>query len=373
MAIQNRRGAYTDFDPSRMLPGEYAIVLSGDPSDEDGYAVYMCFASGVVKRLVLSEQMEAAIDAIMDDLQYDSVPTAGSPNLLTSGTIKTALDGKQNTLTFDSTPTANSNNPVTSAGIKTALDNIMSSLQYDAVPTDDSQKLVKSGGIKTALDEKQDTLTFDNIPTASSNNPVKSGGVYSDIEAIMSVIADPLDTISYSKGDYVTYNKKLYRANQDVDCSSYPAPMIIPYYWDVVTVEDALASTKESILYLFGPAYNSNSTYDVGDCVCTNGNGYRCTTAITTPEAWNSAHWTTTNVYNEISALIKNLGTGFVLNKQYAVGDYCLYGFPKQSLYRCVTAYAGYWDASKWERTTITDELKTKQGATVVGTSLIIS
>lgn len=190
--------------------------------------------------------------------------------------------------------------------------------------------------------------------------------------SLMSVIADPLDTITYSEGDYVTYNKKLYRANQEVDCSSYPAPMIIPFYWDEVTVIDALDSMKESFMYLFGPAYNSSNTYEIGDCVFTNGHGYRCTTAITTPEAWNSAHWTTTNVYNEISALIKNIGIGFVLNKQYEVGDYCLYGFPKQSLYRCITAYAGYWDASKWEQTTITDEIKSKQVATVVGTCLII-
>ena len=94
MAIQNRRGAYTNFDPTKMLPGEYAVVLSGDPSDNSGYAIYMCFASGVVKRLVFSEQLE------------------------------NGLDGKQDELTFDSTPTANSTNPVTSSGIKAALESI---------------------------------------------------------------------------------------------------------------------------------------------------------------------------------------------------------------------------------------------------------
>ena len=53
MAIQNRRGAYTDFDPSKMLPGEYAVVLSDDPNGNEGYAIYMCFSSGTVKRIVL--------------------------------------------------------------------------------------------------------------------------------------------------------------------------------------------------------------------------------------------------------------------------------------------------------------------------------
>ena len=39
MAIQNRRGAYADFDPSKLKPGEYAIVQSGDPSTTEGDAI----------------------------------------------------------------------------------------------------------------------------------------------------------------------------------------------------------------------------------------------------------------------------------------------------------------------------------------------
>ena len=121
MAIQNRRGAYTNFDPTKMVPGEYAIVLSGDPSDNDGYAIYMCFESGVVRRLVFADQLEDALELKQDELTFDSTPTSGSGNPVTSGGIYTALAAKQNNLTFDSTPTANSNNPVTSGGIKTAL------------------------------------------------------------------------------------------------------------------------------------------------------------------------------------------------------------------------------------------------------------
>ena len=53
---------------------------------------------------------EAAIGGLGEDL-------AGL-----SGEVVTALDNKQNKLTFDTTPTAGSTNPVTSGGIKTALD-----------------------------------------------------------------------------------------------------------------------------------------------------------------------------------------------------------------------------------------------------------
>lgn len=51
MAIQNRRGQYTDFDPAKMVAGELAVVQSGDPNTSDGKAVYVAFQSGTSKRL----------------------------------------------------------------------------------------------------------------------------------------------------------------------------------------------------------------------------------------------------------------------------------------------------------------------------------
>lgn len=40
------------------------------------------------------------------------------------------------------------------------------------------------------------------------------------------------------------------------------------------------------------PAYDATATYAVGDKCSFNGKIYRCTTAITEAEAWNSTHWT---------------------------------------------------------------------------------
>ena len=45
MAIQHRRGIYSRFDPSRLVAGEWAVVLSGDPDAKDGKAAYGCFAA----------------------------------------------------------------------------------------------------------------------------------------------------------------------------------------------------------------------------------------------------------------------------------------------------------------------------------------
>ena len=92
-------------------------------------------------------------------LEFDSTPTAGSSNPVTSDGIKTALDAKQDTLTFDSTPTANSTNPVASEGIKTALDTKQNTLTFDNTPTANSTNPVTSAGIKTALDVKQSSVS----------------------------------------------------------------------------------------------------------------------------------------------------------------------------------------------------------------------
>lgn len=212
MAIQNRRGAYTDFDPSRMLPGEYAIVLSGDPSDEDGYAVYMCFASGVVKRLVLSEQMEAAIDAIMDDLQYDDVPTANSQNLLTSGTIKTALDGKQNTLTFDNTPTANSNNPVKSGGVKSSLTTLQALINR-IIPEWTSGTLYPAGSLvfhDNLVYRKKDITAMTEYTFSANNWEEVNASAF--LTNWLRTFAAPYQDkgVSYAVGDLCINNAQLY-------------------------------------------------------------------------------------------------------------------------------------------------------------------
>ena len=70
MAIQMRRGAKTDFDPTKMLPGEWAVMLSGDDTT-DGYAVYMCYAAGVVRRLVDEQEIAALPQNIIDEIMAE--------------------------------------------------------------------------------------------------------------------------------------------------------------------------------------------------------------------------------------------------------------------------------------------------------------
>lgn len=86
MAIQMRRGAYSDLDPSKLVPGEVVIVLSGDPGlyipvveegyiEGDGTGVYVCTETGTVKRLVSQDELNAVLGLLMPD-QEEPEPTS---------------------------------------------------------------------------------------------------------------------------------------------------------------------------------------------------------------------------------------------------------------------------------------------------------
>lgn len=181
-------------------------------------------------------QVDSALSGKQNALTFDSTPTQGSTNPVTSGGVYSAISnipaidaytktetnallaGKQNTLTFDTEPTAMSLNPVTSAGIYDTFDSVYSQidskqakLTFDSTPTQNSTNPVTSGGVYTALGNKankattlsgygitdayssgtidtlllakQDTLSFDTTPTNGSSNPVTSDGIYDALQS----------------------------------------------------------------------------------------------------------------------------------------------------------------------------------------------
>lgn len=54
MAIRMRRGLDKDFDPSKLLPGEFAVCTDSDTRKQ---YVYMCFQPGVVKKLITDDRL----------------------------------------------------------------------------------------------------------------------------------------------------------------------------------------------------------------------------------------------------------------------------------------------------------------------------
>ena len=64
MAIQMRKGSKDDFDPTKMLPGEWAVSIDSDTSKQ---MVWMCFRAGVVKHMGTYEDFKEQIrDATKD-------------------------------------------------------------------------------------------------------------------------------------------------------------------------------------------------------------------------------------------------------------------------------------------------------------------
>jgi len=55
------------------------------------------------------------------------------------------------------------------------------------------------------------------------------------------------------------------------------------------------------------PVYSASSTYAVGDYVIHDGQLYRCTTAITTAEAWTAVHWEAARVAEDVSDLNRQI------------------------------------------------------------------
>lgn len=61
--IQFRRGMYTDFDTSKIRPGEPVAILGNDPSVPSGKALYIAFATNDVRRLCSIEDITEMANA----------------------------------------------------------------------------------------------------------------------------------------------------------------------------------------------------------------------------------------------------------------------------------------------------------------------
>lgn len=108
--------------------------------------------------------------------------------------INTALAGKQNTLTFDSAPSSGSFNPVTSDGVKTALDGKQDTLIFDTEPTAESTKPVTSGGVKEALDDMYSEIS-DRIAAAEEDIDIRGGAIYESASGSLVEITDGGDNL----------------------------------------------------------------------------------------------------------------------------------------------------------------------------------
>ena len=155
---------------------------------------------------IIDTQLKANADAAagkQDKLTFDTEPTEGSRNPVTSGGVFTAIRDSHSEITLDNEPTAGSQNAAKSGGIYTALQRKQNTLTFDSTPTLGSTRPVTSGGIYTALGRKQDTLTFDSTPRAGSSNPVRSAGIYSALQGKQDDLTQVPTVSSLLESDYL--------------------------------------------------------------------------------------------------------------------------------------------------------------------------
>ena len=95
MAIQMRRGKFTEFLPSKLMPGEWAVVQGDDPDASDGKSVYVAFAAGVVKRMATYVDMvDSCKTAINEAIDLIATETAEQLTAKVEATDKSVTDAE---------------------------------------------------------------------------------------------------------------------------------------------------------------------------------------------------------------------------------------------------------------------------------------
>ena len=79
-------------------------------------------------------------------------------------------------------------------------------------------------------------------------------------------------------------------------------------YWNGTTfLGDDYDFYSDLNAHQVAPEYSSSATYAVGDYCIYDAVLYRCTTAITTVEAWTAAHWSAVKLGQEVTNLKEDL------------------------------------------------------------------
>ena len=117
--------------------------------------------------------------------------------------------------------------------------------------------------------------------------------------------------------------------------------------------------------------FSASATYAVGDYVIYQENLYKCITAITTAAAWDATKWTRVLITNEMGSgsggdyANQNIADTYDITSTYAVGDYVIFN---SLLYKCITAVTtpGVWNSSYWAHVLVTDEMGSGGGSSVI-------
>ena len=271
--------------------------------------------------------------------------------------IDTLLSGKQDTLTFDDVPTENSNNPVKSGGVYSANEIIRAVAEGKCksftISIDDNadfnSQSASISGITSITDISGNVIQVSTLKNGdvilvietdvpdrwystsdSKFYQLETAKVdltsYVDLSSAQSISGEKTITsqlhfkntaadVDYTiKADtygafvvgglmrFIKANKSIHPIN-DADTQLGLAS----YRWKDIYLSGKLKDGTYEIAVreiakksLIGDEYSNNSTYAVGDLVIYNNTLYKCNTAITQAEEWDSTHWTATKLTSEL-------------------------------------------------------------------------
>ena len=154
--IQNRRGGYVDFDPTKLLPGEFAIVQVDDPNTPNGHAIYIAITSGNVVRLATADEI-AAYNAQAHDILIQVQNSASSVSDLASEVRSKAVDAANSAQAAQDAE----------ASVEQMLENAEDTINGYA----DDAKDVAIAGINQAYYDREDEINakIDEIVAVKSN------------------------------------------------------------------------------------------------------------------------------------------------------------------------------------------------------------
>lgn len=93
MAIQMRRGLKVNFDPQKMLPGEWAVSVDAETENQ---IIWMCFRAGAVKRMGTYEDFREQIMEITDEIAEEFSQTLNEIKVYMEG-LRDTTEGYKDT------------------------------------------------------------------------------------------------------------------------------------------------------------------------------------------------------------------------------------------------------------------------------------
>lgn len=260
----------------------------------------------IIKRKAGSE------DIVKSVLEFDAVPTEGSPNLVESGAVAQAIGNLGQPRQWKG--------PATVAQLNTGITGIQPGWTYtltDAGTLTDGSIAVDVG------DEVAWTADGEWFKVGGENSKVAlfqfTGNDYPDGDAILAEQqkGKTVVLVKYVSGyggytyDYYYLNFRVAGTIGQVSATYlefFPADNSKKYikaYKDLDAAEPewvwTIENAKVPLATAIAPDYDPTSTYPtVGTAVMHNGLRYVSNTAINTAEDWTSAHWTEKSVEDEI-------------------------------------------------------------------------